>query len=367
VPARPEVAVDAVDAAAYTVPTEVPEADGTLSWDSTTLVTASVRAGPVTGFGYTYANPACVPLIRDTLGGVVTGIDALDVPYGWTQMQHAIRNLGRPGLVSCAMSAVDTAWWDAAAQLLGLPLVSLLGRARAEVPVYGSGGFTAYDDRQLTGQLHQWMSLSVPRIKIKIGESWGTRVGRDLRRVALTRETVSSDVELYVDANGGYGAGQAIRVGQRLAEWDVRWYEEPVSSDDLVGLRQVRDAVPADVAAGEYGYDLVYFGRMVDAVDCLQIDVTRCGGFTEWRRAAAVAAAHNLEISGHCAPSLTVPAAAATPNFRHLEWFADHDRIERMLFDGVPDPAGGAAHPDLSIPGHGLHLRAADAQPYRVA
>ena len=364
---RPEVTVDGVDAAAFTVPTEVPEADGTLSWTSTTLVTATVHAGPVTGLGYTYANPACVPLIADTLAGVVTGADALDVPRGWGMMQRAIRNLGRPGLVSCALSAVDTAWWDAAAKLAGLPLATLLGRARADVPVYGSGGFTSYDDRQLTDQLTGWLDRGMRRVKIKIGDSWGTRVDRDLRRVALTRETVGPDTELYVDANGGYGAGQATRVGHRLAEWDVRWYEEPVSSDDLAGLRRVADAVPADVAAGEYGYDLVYFARMVDCVDCLQIDTTRCGGYTEWLRAAALAAAHNLEVSGHCAPSLTVPVAVATPNFRHLEWFADHDRIERMLFDGVPDPAGGAARPDPSVDGSGLHLRTADAQPYRVA
>lgn len=364
---KPDVTVDAVDAAAFTVPTGTPEADGTLSWDSTTLVTVTVRAGPVTGFGYTYADAACVPLIRGKLADAAVGVDARDVPYGWGRMQRAIRNLGRPGLASCALSAVDTAWWDAAAQLADLPLTRLLGLARTEVPVYGSGGFTSYDDRQLTDQLTGWLSRGMRRVKIKIGESWGSRVERDLARVALTRETVGPDVELYVDANGGYAVGQAIRVGRRLSEWDVRWFEEPVSSDDLAGLRRISDLVEPDVAAGEYGYDLVYFARMVDVVDCLQADATRCGGYTEWLRIAAVAAAHNRQLSGHCAPSLTVPVAAATPNFRHLEWFADHDRIERMLFDCVPDPSGGAAHPDLSSPGHGLRLREADAEPYRVA
>lgn len=119
------------------------------------------------------------------------------------------------------------------------------------------------------------------------------------------RHLVGPDVELYVD--GGYRRKQAIRAAERVADLDVRWFEEPVSADDLAGLREVRDAVDADAEAGEYGYDLPYFERMcaAGAVDCLQADVTRCGGVTEWQRVAAVAAAHGLEISGHCAPACT--------------------------------------------------------------
>lgn len=366
---RPDVAVDDLAAAAYTVPTEVPEADGTLSWDSTTMVVVRLSAGPVEGLGYTYASPACVRLIGDLLAGVVVGRDARDVPAGWQAMRRAVRNLGRPGLVSCALSAVETAWWDAAARLADLPLVRLLGRAHGDVPVYGSGGFTTFDDDQLRAQLTGWVERGIPRVKIKIGESWGSNVDRDLYRVALARAAIGADTELYVDANGGYGATQAIRVGRELSGLDVGWFEEPVSSDDLAGLRRVRDALDIDVAAGEYGYDLVYFHRMLAAgtVDCLQIDATRCGGFSEWLRVAALAAAHNLEVSGHCAPNLAASVAAATPNFRHLEWFADHDRIERLLLDGTGDPSGGTVSPDLSVPGHGLRLRAADAEPYRVA
>ena len=148
----------------------------------------------------------------------------------------------------------------------------------------------------------------------------------------------------------------------------MRWFEEPVSSDDLDGLREVRDRGPADVAAGEYGYDLSYFRRMcaAGAVDCLQADVSRCGGITEWLRAAAVAAAHGLQISGHCAPHLHAHVAAAVPNLRHLEWFHDHVRIESMLFDGALDPAGGVIRPAPAAPGLGLVFRDADAKPYRT-
>jgi L-alanine-DL-glutamate epimerase-like enolase superfamily enzyme len=285
-------------------------------------------------------------------------------------MQRQVRNAGRPGLVSSAMSAVDCALWDAAARLHGLPLARLLGRCRDGVPVYGSGGFTSYDEIRLAEQVRGWVhEQGIPRVKIKIGESWGTAVERDLARVAQVRELVGDDVEVYVDANGGYSVGQAVRVGRRLDALGVSWFEEPVSSDDLPGLRDVRAALDTDVAAGEYGYDLAYFARMLDAqaVDCLQVDVSRCGGYTEWLRVAAVAAARNRDVSAHTAQNLSAHVAVATPNIRHLEWFHDHDRIERMLFDGVLDPAGGSVRPDLSAPGHGLTFRAADAEPYRLA
>jgi L-alanine-DL-glutamate epimerase-like enolase superfamily enzyme len=173
---------------------------------------------------------------------------------------------------------------------------------------------------------------------------------------------------LYVDANGAYTRKQAVRVGGVLAELGVGWFEEPVSSDDLRGLRLVRDAVVCDVTAGEYGYDLPYFARMIaaGAVDCLQIDATRCGGLTEFLRAAALAHAHGLEVSAHCAPHAHAAAAASLPNLRHIEWFHDHVRIESMLFDGALDPTGGAVRPVTGI-GHGLTLRAEEAREFRVA
>jgi L-alanine-DL-glutamate epimerase-like enolase superfamily enzyme len=285
-------------------------------------------------------------------------------------MVRAARNLGRPGLVSMAIAAVDTALWDLKAQLLKQPLARLLGAVREEVPVYGSGGFTSLSDDQLVEQLTGWTQEDgIPRVKMKIGTDRGGRERRDLERVALARRAVGDEVELYVDANGGYGRKQAVRVGRALADLDVRWFEEPVSSDDLDGLREVRDQCQLDVAAGEYGADLPYFQRMVaaGAVDCLQADVSRCAGITEWLRVAAVAAAHNLELSGHCAQSLHSHPAAAIPNLRHLEYFADHARVDRLLFDGVLDPVGGMLRPDQSRPGLGLELKRADAERYRRA
>jgi L-alanine-DL-glutamate epimerase-like enolase superfamily enzyme len=365
-----DAVIEEVNAEVYKIPTDAPEADGTLAWSSTTLVLAVVTAGGRQGIGYTYADGACRSLINGPLAGVVTGRSALDIAGSWESMVRAMRNNGRPGLVSCAVSAVDTALWDLKAKLFDLPVCRLLGMVHPEVPIYGSGGFTTYDETATRTQLERWADTwKVPRVKIKIGESWGTDVRHDLNRIALARNVVGSDTELYVDANGGYRRKQAIRVAHEMAEYNVIWFEEPVSSDDLTGLREVRDQVTADVTAGEYGYDLAYFNRMLaaEAVDCLQIDVTRCGGITDWLRDAAVAAARNVDVSGHCAPNLHAHVAAAVPNLRHLEYFHDHHRIEQMLFDGALDPEGGTLQPDQGRPGLGLELRHADAEQYRVA
>jgi L-alanine-DL-glutamate epimerase-like enolase superfamily enzyme len=362
--------VDSVTATVYKIATDAPEADGTLAWSSTTLVAAHVTGGGRTGLGYTYGSGACKPLIEGELAAAVTGRSVLDTGAALQAMVRAVRNVGRPGLVSYAISAVETALWDLKGTLLGLPVCSLLGAVRDTVPVYGSGGFTTYDDAAARAQLERWTGdLAIPRVKIKIGESWGTAQARDLARIAFARKVIGPEPELYVDANGGYGRKQAVRMARAMAEHDVTWFEEPVSSDDLDGLREVRDQVDPDVTAGEYGYDLPYFARMVDAqaVDCLQVDVTRCGGIAEWLRAAAVAAARGLQVSGHCAPNLHAHVAAAVPNFRHLEYFHDHARIETMLFDGALAPSGGVLRPDLSRPGLGLALKDANCARYRVA
>ncbi|HEY1823997.1 MAG TPA: enolase C-terminal domain-like protein [Trebonia sp.] len=362
--------VDNVTAAVYQLPTDQPEADGTLAWSSTTLVIAVVTGGGRTGLGYTYGSGACKPLIEGELAAAVTGLGVFDTGAALQAMVHAVRNLGRPGVASYAISAVETALWDLKGVLLGLPVSSLLGAVRDTVPVYGSGGFTTYGQPAARTQLERWtIGLDIPRVKIKIGESWGGKEARDLDRIAFAREVIGADTELYVDANGGYTRKQAVRMARAMAPHHVTWFEEPVSSDDLDGLREVRDQVDPDVTAGEYGYDLPYFGRMVDAgaVDCLQVDVTRCGGIIEWLRAAAVAAAKGLQVSGHCAPNLHAHVAAAVPNLRHLEYFHDHARIETLLFDGALDPTGGTLRPDRSRPGFGLTLKDPNAAPYRVA
>ena len=357
-----------LDARAYRVPTDAPEADGTLAWSSTTMVVVEAGHDGVTGAGWTYGPAAAARIVTDLLAPAVRDTDPDDVPAAWVAMQRSVRNAGRPGVAGLALSAADCAVWDLKARRHGLPLATLLGAVRRELPVYGSGGFTTYDDQRQHQQLAEWVhEQGIPRVKIKIGESWGTRVPRDLARMAAARRTIGDGAELFVDANGAYGRKQAVEVMQAASDLDVRWFEEPVSSDDLAGLAHVRDHVSADVAAGEYGYDLVYFRRMADVVDCLQVDVTRCGGISELMRVAAVAAAAGLEVSTHCAPHQHAAAAAAVPNLRHLEWFHDHVRIESMLFADTAPATGGSLPVNTTRPGTGVRLRAEAAEPYRVA
>lgn len=362
--------VETVSASTYVVPTEAPEADGTLTWDATTMVVVQATGGGRTGLGWTYSGRGCQAVVEDVLAPAVVGRDVDDVPGSWNAMVRAIRNLGRPGMVSAALAAVDTALWDLKAKAFDVALCALLGQSRDTVPVYGSGGFTTYNETTLRGQLEHWVGeLGISRVKIKIGEAGGSCEARDLDRVAQVRATVGPDVEVFVDANGGYSRKQAVRIGRSLDQSDVRWFEEPVSSDDLDGLREVRDALDSEVTAGEYGYDLPYFRRMLDAgaVDCLQADVTRTAGISEWLRVAAVAAAQGVELSAHCAPSLHLHPAAAVPNLRHVEWFADHVRLEGLLFDPAPSVVGGVMRPDLERPGLGVELRQADAVAFRVS
>ncbi len=363
---HPETPIERLDVSAYRIPTDLPEADGTLSWDSTTVVIVEPRAGGMRGLGFTYADEATARLIKTMLADVLTGLDAMSVPAAWAAMVHAIRNLGRPGIASMAIAAVDNALWDLKARLLDLPLVTLLGAARDGVPVYGSGGFTSYSIGQLQRQLAGWVETGIGMVKMKIG----THPADDLERVRKAREAIGPETRLFVDANGAYSRKQALAQAEAFSALDVSWFEEPVSSDDLPGLHLLRDRAPAaiDIAAGEYGYDLRYFRRMLDAesVDVLQADVSRCAGISEFLRVAALCEARSVPLSAHCAPSLHLHSCCALTQVRHLEYFHDHVRCDHLLFDGVVDPVDGVLHPDLTRPGFGLTLKRKDAARYAL-
>jgi L-alanine-DL-glutamate epimerase-like enolase superfamily enzyme len=358
--------ITGVTAEVYRFPTAEPEADGTLQWDATTAVTVTLTAGGETGLGWTYSSAAASTVVHDHLAAAVETRGAYGIEAGWSAMHRACRNLGTRGLVAQAMSAVDIAWWDLKARLLGVPLAALLGRCRADVPVYGSGGFTTLTDRQLEEQVDRWSATGCAAMKIKIGESWGACIDRDLSRVKRLRELAGDAVELMVDANGGYTRGRARRVGAELDQLGVVWFEEPVSSDDPSGLSTVRHALRCDVAAGEYAATPDDVTALLPVVDCLQLDATRCGGYTGWLRGAALAQTAHLEVSAHCAPSLHAVVAAAVPHLRHVEWFVDHARLEPKLLDGIPEVRAGSLHPRADGPGHGMTV-SGGAEQWRVA
>ncbi len=357
--------IDQVTATAFRIPTDAPESDGTLEWDQTTLVLVEARADGVTGLGYSYAAPEAATLAAGPLADAVTGLSAFDIPRAFRVMRAEVRNLGRPGVVACALSAVDVALWDLKARLLDLPLADLLGRCQPSVMAYGSGGFTSYSDRQLQDQLGGWAAEGLTAVKMKLGRE----PARDPARLRLAREAIGADCALFVDANGAWTVKQALAQAAVCAEQGVTWLEEPVSSDDLAGLAQVRAQGPAgvEVAAGEYGWSLDHFRRLLaaEAVDVLQADASRCGGITGFLAAAALARAHHRPLSSHCAPALHLAVCAASEAVVHMEWFHDHVRIERMLFDGAPEICAGRLIPS-DRPGLGLRFRAEAAARFRL-
>lgn len=347
----------------YTVPTDAPGADGTLAWDSTTMVLVTLEAGDKRGLGYTYADGATGKLVKTLLEKVVDGRDAFEHGAILQELYRQVRNSGETGISSMAISAIDIALWDLRARLLDTSLVNLLGSVRDGIAVYGSGGFTSYSDTQLTRQLGRWAEQGFGMVKMKVG----THADDDVRRVSVARKAIGEDTKLFVDANGAYTVTQALQLGHLFArEADVRWFEEPLSSDNLTGLCEVRARAPLgmDIAAGEYGYTAWYFDRMLKAkaVTILQADATRCGGISGFLNAGALCWATNTPLSSHCGPSMHVHVCCALPRAIHMEFFHDHVRIERMFFDGFCEPVNGVISPDRTRPGMGLTLREKDVE-----
>lgn len=361
--------VQGLEVSVYRIPTDRPEADGTIAWSSTVLVLVEALADSgERGLGFSYASTAAATLIRDTLKQIVVGMPVENVEAAWGAMIKSVRNIGRPGVASTAISAVDLALWDLKARAVGQALFTLLGPFRQSVPIYGSGGFTSYSERELAEQQAGWAAAGIPRVKMKIGKDWGTKPEEDLARVRVARQAIGDGPELFVDANGAYTAKQAIRQAQRLVEYGVPYFEEPVSSDQLDQLALVRQHIPQAVAAGEYGYDPWYFRDLLQAqaVDIMQADATRCLGASGWLEAARLAHSFGIPFSAHTAPSIHAQLGCAAPQISHVEYFYDHARIERMLFDGAPEPKEGQLSPDPQRPGLGLELKRQDAQKWRI-
>jgi L-alanine-DL-glutamate epimerase-like enolase superfamily enzyme len=359
--------VEGLTIRAFKFPTDSLEGDGTFTWDSTTVVVVQVTADGHTGIGYSYAAGVSAALISEVLADLIVGQDALSPPAAWQRMRREVRNIGYPGIASSAISAVDIALWDLKARLLGVALSSLLGRVRDAVPVYGSGGFTTYTADQMRTQLLGWMAQGIDAVKIKIG----AEPDSDLQRVIDARSVIGPDCALYVDANGAYTRKQALGFAEAFSsEAGVTWFEEPVSSDDLEGLRVLRDRAPAgmNIAAGEYGYDLFYFRRMLDAgaVDVLQADVTRCGGITQMLQVGALCAAAGVKLSAHTSPAIHAHVGTAIESLLHVEYFHDHSRIEAQLFSGSQLLHDGMLEPDIDAPGMGMAVREGAAERYQI-
>jgi L-alanine-DL-glutamate epimerase-like enolase superfamily enzyme len=361
--------VERLEVSVYRIPTDHPEADGTFHWDATTLVLVeAVADSGLRGLGFSYTAAAAGSLIEDLLVEAVIGRPVEQVGAAWEGMVRAVRNVGLPGVAATAISAVDTALWDLRARALELPLFHLLGVYRESVPIYGSGGFTSYSEKELVKQLAGWVKQGISKVKMKVGKDWGTKPDEDLARVSAVRRAIGSDAELFVDANGAYTVKQAIDMALRFQEQRVTYFEEPVPFDHIDQLAFIREHSPIAIASGEYGYSTYDFRDVLKAraVDILQADATRCLGITGCLQAAALAHSYGIPFSTHTAASIHAHIGCAVPQIAHLEYFHDHVRIENMLFEGVLQPEAGHLRPDPSRPGLGLELKESDARRWRL-
>lgn len=351
---------------AYKIPTEEPESDGTLKWHFSVLVLVEISAGKHKGIGYTYADKATAVFIKEHLFPLLEKEDAIDNTRLWDKMFHKVRNLGRQGIAAMAISAVDVALWDLKSRFLGLPLCRLLGQKHKTLPVYASGGFTSYSPAEVGEKFSEWKDKGHKMFKMKIGRN----TAEDMRRMKAAKNAIG-EAELFVDANGVYTPKEALAMAEQMQQFDVRWFEEPVTSDDPDGMRLVKEHVPAsiEVTAGEYGYTLDDFRKLLDknAVDVLQVDATRCGGITGFLKVASLCEAFHMPLSTHCAPALHLHPAICSKNIRHAEYFRDHVRIENELFDGCPVAKEGQLSPNLDLSGMGLEFKFADAEKYLIA
>jgi L-alanine-DL-glutamate epimerase-like enolase superfamily enzyme len=358
------VRVQQIKTSAYKIPTDSPEGDGTLNWSSTTLVLVEAEGGGKTGIGYTYAHEATAHFIRQTLAPIVKESPVFDIENITGTLIREIRNSGTCGIAMMAVSAVDNALWDLKAKLLNLPLCKLIGQQRREIAIYGSGGFTTYSKERLQQQFGDWEKEGIRFMKMKVG----AEPAKDILRMQHAREAMGDDAQMMIDANGAYTVQQAIAMANASKKFNVVWFEEPVSSDNLPGLRFIREHAGTNIAAGEYGYNLPYFEAMLaaGAVDVLQADATRCGGISGFLKAGHLAEAHQVPFSSHCAPALHLHAALCLPSFFISEYFHDHVRIEQMLFDGVSPPVNGKLRPNLSRPGIGIEFKYKDAEKFKI-
>jgi L-alanine-DL-glutamate epimerase-like enolase superfamily enzyme len=361
-----ETAIGGTTVSAFKIPTEQPQTDGTAEWSSTTLVTVELTAGGRTSLGYSYADISAAHLCENLLRSVVIGHDAFAIPEIHLALDRFTRNMGRPGIASCAIAAIDNSLWDLKARLLELPLTTMLGKLRDKVPAYGSGGFTSFSEKQLVQQLTGWANDGLRSVKMKIG----THPEQDVPRVKAVQKALNGKAELFVDANGAYDRKQALTKAEEFADLGVTWFEEPVTADDRVGLHLLAEHAhtPLRIAAGEYTYVLDDARELIDsqAVDVLQADVTRCGGITNFMKIGHLAEICHVPYSAHTAPSIHTSICCALPSAYNIEYFADHYRIENMLFDGARKPINGNLEPDLTRPGLGIDLKRANADKFKV-
>ena len=312
----------------------------------------------VEGLGISQAFPGVRQVVEEALRGVLIGQDPFDIEKLWNDMFWQVGVYGRKGVAFFALSAVDVGLWDLKAKALGLPLYKLLGPYTESVPIYGSGGWTNFTHYELVAEMVGYVGQGIKRVKMKVGKDFGRSEREDIQRVAAVRKAVGDDVALYIDANSGYYAKQAIYMAREFEQYQVGWFEEPVPADDVRGLAEVRRAISVPVTSGEKEYTKYGFKELIAAggADIVQPDVGRVGGVTEWMKVAHMAHAYNLPIAPHAMQLVHLHLACATPNLKVVEYMNTSLEVDRLWYTEFPQQRDGMWSPFPDKPGLGLEL-----------
>ncbi|WMT85939.1 mandelate racemase/muconate lactonizing enzyme family protein [Pelagibacterium sp. 26DY04] len=229
------------------------------------------------------------------------GRDPLETEKHWAVLYNALRDQGQRGLSVTALSGIDIALWDIKGKHFGVPVSTLLGgRFRESVRAYATGSFKRDGVDRIednAAEVARYREQGFHATKIKIGFD----PEEDLRVIAAVREAAGPDMRIMIDSNHGYEAYEAIRVGQRAAEYGIDWFEEPVVPEQLQAYREVRARQPIPVAGGETWHTRWGMREPIETrcVDIIQPDICGCGGFSEIRRIADLASLHGVRVVPH--------------------------------------------------------------------
>jgi L-alanine-DL-glutamate epimerase-like enolase superfamily enzyme len=351
----------------YSWPRHKPITNGKHTYTHSGLLIVKIETDEgITGVGVG-AKGELIAEIIDHLKTLLIGQDPINVERLW-HMMWVPKLIGRRGLTTRAIAAVDIALWDLRAKVAGMPLYKLLGGYRDRVPTYVAGGY--YEDgkglKELAQEMIDNVEMGARAVKMKVG---GVPMMEDVERVKVVREAIGPDVKLLVDANCAYRHYEAIQFAKRIEEYDPFWFEEPVMPDDYIGHRRLADATSIPIATGENEYTRYGFRDLIEhqSAAIFNADAKILGGVTEFMKVAALAQAHDLDIAPHGSQDIHVHLVAAISNGLILEFYRDtvDPMWGKMYHTTITINDDGTVSPP-DVPGIGVDPNYEVLEPFRV-